>query len=278
MIDSHVHLDRDEFAGERGAVVARAGSAGVTGFLNVGYDLASSRASVALAAGDPRILATVGVHPHDASLLADASGRPTADSPSILAELRDLAAGDDVVAIGEIGLDYFRDLSPRPAQHTALCLQLELAADLDLPVVFHIRDAYPEMLALVDTVGLPPRGAVLHSFAGQVEHAQWAQEHDCLLGIGGPVTYKRSHLPEVLARATVTAEQVLLETDAPWLPPVPHRGHRNESAFLVHTRDRLADLLAVAPDDLATRADISFARLFGRLPGALDDDAAPPVE
>ena len=278
MIDSHVHLNREEFAGDREAVLARAAATGVTGFLNVGYDLASSRASVDLAAADPRILATVGVHPHDAALLADAAGRPTAGAPSILRELGDLAAGEEVVAIGEIGLDFFRDLSPRPAQQAALTMQLELAVDLNLPVVFHIRDAYPEMLALVDEVGVPPRGAVLHSFAGQVEHARWAQERGCLLGIGGPVTYKRSQLPEVLSQAAITADQVLLETDAPWLPPVPHRGRRNESAFLVHTRDRLADLLAVAPDDLVARADINFAGLFGRLPGTLDAAAVPPVE
>lgn len=272
MIDSHVHLNRHEFAADCEAVLERAKLAGVAGFLNVGYDPESSRDSLALAQADPRIRATVGVHPHDAALLADPDGRPTAQGREILAELRDLASADEVVAIGEIGLDFFRDLSPRPAQHTALTLQLELAADLDLPVVFHIRDAYPETLALVDMVGVPPRGAVLHSFAGQAEHAVWARDRGLWLGIGGPVTYKKGALPEVLAAAGVTADQVLLETDAPWLPPVPFRGQRNESAYLVHTRDKLAEILQVGAEELTVRTTAGFQRLFGTLDAVPDGD------
>lgn len=268
MIDSHVHLHRDDFADDRDEVMARAVAAGVTGFLNVGYDLPSSRAAVALAAARPTVLATVGIHPHDAAELADCEGRPRPDAPRILDELRALAARPEVVAIGEIGLDFFRDLSPRPAQRTALRLQLDLARELDLPVVFHIRDAYPETLALVDELGLPPRRAVLHSFAGGAEHARWARERGCLLGIGGPVTYRKSHLPAVLAEAAVGPDEVLLETDCPWLPPTPHRGKRNEPAWLVHTRDVLADVLQVAPAALDEATDGNFAALFGRSPGA----------
>ena len=184
---------------------------------------------------------------------------------------------DEVVAVGEVGLDFFRDLSPRPAQRKALILQLELAADLDLPVVFHIRDAYPETLALIEAVGLPPRGAVLHSFAGGPEHAVWAHERGCLLGIGGPVTYKRSHLPDALEAAAITPRDVLLETDAPWLPPVPHRGHRNEPAFLVHTRDHLAGILDCDAAALGEQTTRNFARLFGRTPDMLDDPTRRPI-
>jgi TatD DNase family protein len=278
VIDSHLHLNRPELAEDRDEILARAAAAGVRGFLNVGYDPASSRASVQLAAEDARILASVGIHPHDASLLADAEGRPVAEATARLDELRELARRPGVVAVGEIGLDFYRDLSPRPAQRTALGLQLELAKELDLPVIFHIRDAYAETLALVDALGLPPRRAVLHSFAGDVAAARWARERGCLLGIGGPVTYRKSHLPAVLQEAAVTAAEVLLETDAPWLPPVPHRGERNEPAYLVHTRDRLAEFLGVAPGELAARSTENFARLFGRLPGALDGLAAAPLE
>lgn len=277
MIDSHLHLDRHEFARDRAAVLDRAAAAGVRGFLNVGYDPASSRAAVALAAADPRLRATVGVHPHDASLLADPDGRPTATGREILAELRELAARPGTVAIGEIGLDFYRDLSPRPAQRTALALQLELAGALDLPVVFHIRDAYAETLALLAAVGLPARGAVLHSFAGEPAHAAWARERGCLLGIGGPITYRGSRLPAVLAAAGVTDGDVLLETDAPWLPPVPHRGRRNEPAYLVHTRDALAAVLDVTPDALAAATSRNFARLF-RPGGELDAGAGGPIE
>jgi TatD DNase family protein len=117
-------------------------------------------------------------------------------------------------------------------------------------------------------VGLPPRRAVLHSFAGAADHARWARERGCLLGIGGPVTYRKSHLPAVLAEAEVRPGEVLLETDCPWLPPTPHRGKRNEPAWLVHTRDVLADLLQVAPAALDEATDANFAALFGRMPGS----------
>lgn len=278
MIDSHLHLDRREFAGDRQEVLDRAAAAGVVGFLNVGYDLPSSRASLALAESDPRFLATGGIHPHDAASLADPEGDLTPAGRGILSELRDLAAAPQVVALGEIGLDFYRDLSPRPAQRRALIAQLELALDLDLPVVLHIREAYDETLAILMDVGVPPRGAVLHSFAGEPKHARWAREHGCCLGIGGPVTYHGSRLPATLAMAAVTAADLLLETDAPWLPPAPWRGQRNEPAFLVQTRDRLAQLLALAPAEVAARTTANFGRLFGRRPGELDVETDQNLE
>lgn len=260
MIDSHVHLNRQEFAGEIDTVLARARAAGVTGFLNVGYDLASSHESIALAENYPEIQATVGVHPHDAATIADATGAVTAAGQEILAELADLAQRPEVVAIGEIGLDFFRDLSPRPAQYAALTAQLELAERVNLPVVFHIRDAWRETLAHLDEVGLPSRRGVLHAFSGDGDAVGWAHERGFLLGIGGPVTYKKSRLPELVALAGV--EHILLETDAPWLPPVPHRGQRNESAYLAHTLAKVAALLELTPDEVVGRTTASFARLF----------------
>ncbi len=265
MIDSHVHLNRREFSQDLEAVRRRADAAGVTGFLNVGYDLESSEASAALAAADPQIVAAVGVHPHDASLLATEDGRPTAASGQILERLATLSALPQVVAIGEIGLDFFRDLSPRPAQRTALQLQLQLAADVELPVVLHIRDAYPETIALIESTGIPLRGAVLHAFAGDARTLEWARRHRLLVGIGGPVTYKNSQLPELLTAAV--PGDLLLETDAPWLPPVPFRGKRNEPGYLVHTADRLAEVLGVSRQELEQRTDDNFQRLFDCLPG-----------
>lgn len=278
MIDTHVHLHRDDFAADRDVVLERARQAGVEGLINVGYDLESSRASVALAAAHAWVRATVGVHPHDAALLADAEGGLTAQGRRHLDELADLAAAPGVVAIGEVGLDFYRDLSPRPAQRAAVTAQLDLAAHLDLPVVFHIRDAYDEMLSLVEAVGLPRRGAVLHSFAGDAAHARWALDHGCVLGIGGPITYKNSKLPQVLAEARVTAADVILETDAPWLPPVPYRGKRNEPAFLAHTCEALASVLAMSPEALAAATDANVGRLFGPWPGVLDDPGSTALE
>jgi len=261
LIDSHVHLNRSEFNGEAATVAARATEAGVTGFLNVGYDLVSSRESIALAETIPNILATVGVNPHDALLIADAEGHLTTPGEQALAELRTLAAHPRVVAIGEIGLDYFRDLSPRPAQETAMKLQMELAEELKLPVVFHIRDAWEEALAMIDKVGVPSRHGVLHAFSGSQKDVLWAKERGMLLGIGGPLTYKNSNLSEVLAVADPS--MVLLETDAPWLPPVPHRGKRNEPAYVAYTCERLAEVFTISATGLIEATTQNFHRVFG---------------
>jgi len=261
VIDSHVHLNRREFADDLVDVLARAGQTGVSGFLNVGYDLISSAESIALAEADPRILATVGIHPHDATLLADAEGNLTEDGRQALAELEAMAHHGRVRAIGEIGLDYYRDLSPRSAQRTALTVQLELAEQVGLPVVFHIRDAWPETLAVIDEVGVPSRGGVLHSFTGNEQAVIWARERGLMLGIGGPVTYKNSKLPELVALAG--ADAFLLETDAPWLPPVPHRGKRNESGYLHYTLAAAASAVSLTPEELDQRTTASFEALFG---------------
>lgn len=262
MIDSHLHLNRSEFGAEGNEVLDRAAAAGITGFLNVGYDLETSGASIALADSDPRILATVGIHPHDAAELADPHGALTADGVATLGELERMAAHPRVVAIGEIGLDFYRDLSPRPAQDAAFAAQLKLAEQVGLPVVLHVRDAWPETLALVDRVGVPSRGGVLHSFSGGMIEMEWARERGFLLGIGGPVTYKNSALPEVVAAAG--AGLLLLETDAPWLPPVPYRGKRNEPAYLTHTRARVAEILGLSSDEVSDRTTANFHALFDK--------------
>ncbi len=260
MIDSHVHLNRNEFEGARQDVLARARTAGVTTFLNVGYDLESSAQSIALAEANPDILATVGIHPHDAALLADPQGQIFSETSTALDQLKEMALHPKVVAIGEIGLDFFRDLSPRPAQRTALELQLHIAEELGLPVVLHIRDAWPETLALIDEVGVPSHRGILHAFSGDEDSVAWARKRGFLLGIGGPVTYKNNRLASLLAAAGL--EMLVLETDAPWLPPVPFRGQRNESAYLVHTRARVAQALGLSEEEVDRRTTENFQRLF----------------
>lgn len=260
MIDSHVHLNREEFAADQFEVMARARAAGVQAFLNVGFDLESSAESLALATDHADIYATVGVHPHDAELLADAQGDLHPETPQRLQSLREMAGHERVVGIGEIGLDFFRDLSPRPAQKTAMRLQMELAEEVGLPVVYHIRDAWTETLALIDEIGVPSRRGILHAFSGDASAVAWARERGFLLGIGGPVTYKNSKLAEMVALAG--CDLIVLETDAPWLPPVPHRGKRNESAYLAHTRARVAEALGLAEDEVDRRTTANFRRLF----------------
>ena len=262
MIDSHVHLNRQELLPDHAEVLARARGGGVTAFLNVGYDLETSRESIALATENADILATVGIHPHDALMLADEAGQISAAGHRALEDLEKMAAEARVVAIGEIGLDYFRDLSPRPAQNAALAAQLALADRVDLPVVFHVRDAWSETLEQIDQCGVPRRAGVLHSFSGDENAVAWARERGFLLGIGGPVTYKNSKLPDMVALAGL--DMILLETDAPWLPPVPFRGKRNESAYLVHTLEKVAAILDLDPHEVDRATTANFFRLFGQ--------------
>lgn len=262
MIDSHVHLNRREFAGEIAGVLERAARSGVTGFLNVGFDVPSSEESVALARSDPRILAAVGIHPHDAAQLADERGRLTEGGREALTTLRELAADKEVVAIGEVGLDFYRDLSPRPAQEAALREQLRLADQVGLPVVFHVRDAWERFVPLVEECGLPAAGGVLHAFSGGRAEVEWARRNGFMLGIGGPVTYKGSTLPEMVRAAGL--DLLLLETDAPWLPPVPFRGQRNEPGYLDRVRDEIAAILATEPTRVDEATSASFAALFSR--------------
>lgn len=259
-MDTHLHLGRSEFAADRGEVMERARTAGVTRMMNIGYDPESSIYAAREAAGSPGLLAAVGVHPHDAALIADASGEVTASGEMVLTDIRHLAGPVSSVAIGEIGLDFFRNLSPRPAQYTAFKRQLALASELDLPIVLHIRDAYDEAIDVLEAMGPLPRRGVMHAFAGEIRHAIWATGHGFLLGIGGPVTYRNSRLPDILA--AVRADDIILETDAPWLPPVPHRGQRNEPAHLLHTARKVAEVMRLDLDELKSATNKNFDRVF----------------
>jgi len=261
LIDTHLHLNRHEFAGEVEDVLARARSADVGGFLNVGYDIESSEASVDLAEREDDIAAAVGVHPHDALDVASGDGVVTVEGRRVIERLTRLAEKECVVAWGEIGLDYFRDLSPRQSQQAAFAAQIHAADAAGLPVILHIRDAYAEAIDVLVTEGLPAARGVMHAFAGDVDVARWAVERGFLLGIGGPVTYRNSSLPGVVA--AVGLDDILMETDAPWLPPVPHRGHRNEPAHLVQIAARVAEIHDVPIEEVADRTSANARRLFG---------------
>lgn len=261
LVDSHLHIGRVEYDADREQVLERAEAAGVTRFLEVGYDPESSECAASLAREDRRFRAAVGIHPHDAARLADPDGRPAPDADAVLARIAALAVGPRVVAIGEIGLDFFRDLSPRPAQVAAFRAQLALAKRLGLPVILHVRDAYPEALALLEAEGLPERRGVLHAFSGDSSTAAWARRHGFRLGIGGPVTYRSSALPELLRGAP--PDDLLLETDAPWLPPHPWRGRRNEPAWLRLTAEAVARLCGLPLEELAARTTDACTGLFG---------------
>lgn len=250
-VDTHLHLGREEFAADREAVIERARAAGVCAFLHVGYDRATIDAALNLADTIPSSWASAGIHPHDAASYDD----------EIEARLRSLAEAGRIVAIGECGLDFFRDLSPRAVQETAFRRQIRLAAQVDLPMIFHVRDAYAEARELLEEEGLPARRGVFHAFAGDAEFAAWAVEAGFKLGIGGPLTYKKSKLPEAIAG--LPASSFVLETDAPWLPPQPWRGKRNEPAYLRVVANRLAEMLELEVDGLADTVAATVSELFG---------------
>jgi TatD DNase family protein len=251
VIDSHAHLDFPQFDSDREVVIQRAREAGLVAILNVGADLASSQAAVALAEQYDFVYAAVGVHPHDAKTV----------TPAVLDELRALARHPKVVAIGEIGLDYYRDLSPRPVQRQAFADQLALAAELALPVVVHDREAHDDVLATLR--GWQGSG-VIHSYSAGPERLDEVLGLGFSISISGPVTFRRAHRLRSVA-AAAPLERLLVETDCPYLTPVPYRGRRNEPAYVRYVAQAVAHARGIAEDVLAQATADNARRLFGVL-------------
>jgi len=266
LIDTHAHLDLAQFDADRPAVLARASAAGVVTMVTVGVDLASSRRAVALAAGNEAIVAAVGVHPHDASTLTG----------EVLAALRRLSEEPRVVAVGEIGLDYYRDRSPRDVQRRAFQAQLAWAARLGKPVIIHDRDAHDDVLAMLrDWAGglaggaLAGRPGVLHTFSGDLAMAERAISLGFYLGFSGPVTYQNARqLPRIVQ--AVPLDRIVVETDCPFLPPHPHRGKRNEPSYVRLVAERVAELKGVSFDELSAATTANARWLFQLGDGTLN--------
>jgi len=240
LIDSHCHLYMPDFDADRDGALARARTAGLTAFVAIGYDLASSRQAVALADREPDVYACVAIHPHHA---ADATG-------DALAQLQTLAAHPRVVAIGEIGLDFYRNRAPREIQEAAFRAQLGVAQSLRLPVSVHDRDAHADTMRILsgEADGLP--AVILHCFSGDRAMAAEAWKRGYYTAVAGPVTYPNARgLRDLLQDAR--RDRILLETDAPYLPPTPHRGKRNEPAYLPLVASQLAVVWGAAPEAVA---------------------------
>jgi TatD DNase family protein len=253
MIDSHCHLNHAQLWLERATVIARARQAGLAGMIVVGYDLPSSEQAVQVAEEHPDVWATVGIHPHDARTY----------TRDVEARLAALTEHPRVVAVGEIGLDYHYEHSSRDDQRKAFAAQLGLAERVALPVILHCREAHSDVLDELARHALPQRG-VMHCWSGTIAEAERTIELGLMLGIGGVLTFKkRGELAEVVRQ--VPRERLLIETDAPYLAPVPHRGHRNEPAFVQHVCRRLADELGESPENVARLTTDNAVRLFGRL-------------
>ncbi len=252
LVDSHAHLDDARFADDREAVLERARDAGVRTILTIGNGTGPDDmgCGAALAAAYDGIYATVGVHPHDAAAWA----------PRHLAMMEEAAAGERVVAIGEAGLDFHYDHSPRDVQVNVFRIQAELAVRLDLPLVVHTRDAEAATLAVLEDVA--PRRGVVHCFTGGEELARRVLELGWMISFSGILTFKGADAVRAVAR-TAPEDRILVETDAPYLAPAPHRGKRNEPAFVTETARALADLRGVPPSTIAQRTLENFHELFG---------------
>jgi TatD DNase family protein len=265
MIDSHCHLDPQYFEADRGEVLARARAVGVEAFVcvGVGRGLGAPRDAVALAQAEPDVFATVGVHPHDVAAMTEADWTA----------LEELARAPRVVGIGETGLDYYYDHSPREQQQAAYRRFVEMARSAKLAVVSHVRDAHAEAAAILRDANSGP--GVIHCFSGGVAEARAYLDLGQYLSFSGIVTFKNAGaLREAAAFAPL--DRILIETDAPYLAPVPHRGRKNEPAFIAETLATLASArgLPVAEVDAATAANTR--RLFGLPPAAGSADTRSP--
>jgi TatD DNase family protein len=256
LIDTHCHLDLEYLPEGPAATLARAQAAGVGGFvvIGVGRTLEPARQAVALAAKEPtRIAAAVGVHPHDASTLDDAS----------FAELEALARQDAVVAVGEIGLDYHYDHSPRDVQRAAFARLIALARAVKKPIVIHTREAAADTLALLESEGARDVGGLIHCFSEDWAFAERALDLDFDVSFSGIVTYKNAKsVHDVAARAP--ADRIHVETDAPYLAPIPLRGKKNEPAYVVHTAKRVAELRGTTVEALAPTLHANAVRRLRR--------------
>jgi TatD DNase family protein len=262
LVDTHCHLMDRAFDDDRAAVLERARAAGVHALVLVGYDLPSSRAAIDLARRLPCAVASVGIHPNASGAASDAD----------FGAIEDLASDPLVVAVGETGLDYFRDRTPPERQRWAFDWHLRLAEARGLPVVVHTRDAHDDVAeALAASAARRPAGqppGVLHCFTGDAAHAERMVDAGYYISFAGPLTYRKSTLPDVAP--TIPRQRLLVETDCPYLPPQSHRGQRNEPAYLAETARLLRELTDVTVEQLWSNS----VRLFPALERARDAEVA----
>ena len=259
--DTHAHLDSPRYGGDAASVIERARSAGVNRIVTCGSDLASSQACVDIAHAHEGISASAGIHPHEARSVLPARTADNALLADAVARMRQWAQAGDVVAIGEIGLDYHYDLSPRSAQQAVFERQLMLAAELDLPVILHNRESDSDFCALLQQ-GSPRLRGVLHCFMGGPALAEWALARGLYLGIAGPITFR--NVPDLVAAVQLAPlDRLLIETDSPYLAPHPYRGQRNEPAHVTLVAQRVAELRGITPADVARITADNGCRLFG---------------
>jgi TatD DNase family protein len=254
LIDSHAHLTFPELCDQVGDVLARCAESGVDRVITVGTTLEDSQASVRMAERYPdRVHAAVGIHPHEAEKVSDGD----------LTEIAGLLTRPGVVAVGEIGLDYYYDNADREVQRDVFARQLEIAASVDRPIVIHAREAVDDVIRLLRDHGFAGRRVVFHCFTGTAEEAARVRARGWWISFAGIVTFKKSEWLQKIAQA-YPAEELMVETDAPYLTPEPFRGRMpNEPAHVAHVARFLAELRGVPYEDLVEQTEANTRRFFG---------------
>ena len=254
LIDTHTHLDDARYNDDRDAMIARAQEAGVSTFITIGCDLATSRSAVDLAARLPFVYASVGVHPHEVKHIAD----------DWYDALRRLAQHDKVVAYGEIGLDYHYNHSPPTLQRERFREQVCLARELKLPIVIHTREAQEDTIAILKEERAAEVGGVFHCFSGDAWLAKDALDLGFFLSFSGVITFQNAAMLRDIVK-TVPLDRMLIETDCPYLTPAPRRGTRNEPAYVRFVADKIAELKAVSVEEVGIMTTRNAQRVF-RIP------------
>ena len=254
-IDSHCHLDFPKFHADLEQTIERAFAAGAVALVNIGVDLPTSKSSVSLASRYRLVYAAIGVHPHDAKTL----------SSEVLEKLRQLGRERKVVAVGEIGLDYYRNLSAQTVQRQAFISQLNLARELNKPTIIHCRDAYSELLNILDEHHLPRINGqcpgVIHSFTAGVRYAQEFLKRGFYLGFNGIITYPNNDQLVEAVRIT-PLDKILIETDAPLLAPQAYRGQRNEPVYVLEVAKEIARIKDLSVEEVCQASTDNARQLF----------------
>lgn len=251
LFDSHAHIDAKRFDEDRDDVIKRAKANGVQLIMNPGVDLESSKKAIALADKYREVYAAVGYHPHEAKLMDD----------TILKLLKSMASHEKVKAIGEIGLDYHYDHSPRKIQKEWFIKQIRLAKELNLPVIIHDRDANADTLTILKREDAFKNGVLMHCYSGSKELAEEYIKLGAYISLAGPVTFKNAKKPKAVAKV-VPLNRLMIETDSPYLTPEPNRGKRNESAYVEYICNQIAQLKGVSFDTVARETTANAKRFF----------------
>ncbi len=252
LFDTHCHLDDERFGEDRNQLIQALPEQGLVYCVTVGSDIASSERSIGLAHQYGFLYAAAGLHPHEA-----AKAEKTWEE-----RLRQLLGDEKAVALGEIGLDYYYDFSPRGLQKQVLLRQLHMAREMELPVILHVRDAHGDMIDMLRALGDGRPGGVLHCFSGSAESALEYVRMGFYISFAGPVTFKNAE-KLLLAAKAVPLDRLLIETDSPYLAPVPMRGKRNDPSLIRHTCAKLAELRGMSEQEMADLTCENAIRFFG---------------